>query len=121
MLNTIHTLTEEQQRALSDFHEIGIDACLTEDGAIKVGEHEVIALAAVNTHIVASTAFADGYCAGYAACEAMGDDGPAALTDGEFTARINQIIPDVLTELAHKQGRQGYIFGWAMSWCEAVG
>lgn len=121
MRNSVQTLPEEQQRSLSAFHEIGIDAWLTEDGTVMVGQHEVIVLSTIDTQIIACPAFAEGYRTGSAAREAMGDDGPVALTDDECTERMNQVIPGVLTPLAQKLWRRGDIFGWAMSWCEAVG
>ncbi len=86
-----------------------------------VGEHEIIVLSTIDSRIIANPAFADGYHTGYAISLAMGDGCLAALTDYEFTERINQIIPNVLAPLAQKLWRQGYIFEWAMSWCEAVG
>lgn len=120
MLNHIQTLTEEQQRSLAAFHEVGIDAWLTEAGTVMVGEHEIIVLSTIDSRIIASPAFADGYHAGYAASLEMGDDCPAALTDYEFTERIEQTIPKALAPLPQTLWRRGYIFGWAMSWCEAV-
>jgi hypothetical protein len=121
MLNKIQTLTEEQQRSLAAFHEVSIDAWLTEEGTVMVGEHEIIVLSVIDSRIMASPAFAEGYHTGYAASEAMGDDSPAALTDYEFTERIRQTIPNMLAPQAEKLWRQGYIFGWVMSWCEAAG
>ncbi len=121
MRNSIHPLTEEQQRSLAAFHEVGIDAWLTNEGTVMIGEHEIIVLSTNDSRIIASPAFAEGYHTGYAASLEMGDDCPAALTDYEFTERINRIIPSALPPLTQKLWRQGYIFGWAMSWCEAVG
>lgn len=94
---------------------------LCEEVSHELYEMDVAVRAELLAGLQANPAFAEGYRTGYAASEAMGDDGPVALTDDEFTERSNQVIPDMLTPLAHKLWRRGYIFGWAMSWCEAVG
>lgn len=121
MLTHRQTLTEEHQRSFAAFHEVGIDAWLTEDGTVMTGEHETIVLSAIDSRIIASPAWASGSRTGSAARGEMGDDCPAALTDDECTERIPQALPHARADLPQKLWRQGDICGWAMSWCEAVG
>lgn len=102
MRNLIQTRTEEQQRSLAAFHDVGIDVWLRDPDTVMVGEHEIIVLSTIDSRIIASPAFADGYHTDYAASLVLGDDCPAALTDYEFTERINQVIPHVLADLPQK-------------------